>query len=65
MHELRRNLGVTSVIVTHDLELAFAISDRLALLAGGRLVATGRCDEVRASRLPEVQAFLAGELEEA
>ena len=63
--QLRRSLGVTSVIVTHDLELAFEISDRIALLAGGRLVATGRCDEVRASRLPEVQAFLAGELEEA
>lgn len=63
IRELRRDLGVTSVIVTHDLELAFAISDRVALLAGGRLVATGRCEEVRASPLPEVQAFLTGELE--
>ena len=63
IRDLRRELGVTSVIVTHDLELAFAISDRIALLAGGRLVATGRCDEVRASALPEVRAFLTGELE--
>lgn len=62
---LRHDLGVTSAVVTHDLELAFAISDRVGLLAGGRLVASGTCDEVRASGLPEVRAFLAGELEGA
>ncbi len=60
---LRRELGGTAVIVTHDLDLAFAISDRVGLLAGGRLVAVGTCDAVRASRLPEVQDFLAGDLE--
>lgn len=60
---LRRELGGTAVIVTHDLDLAFAISNRVGLLAGGRLVAVGTCDEVRASRQPEVQDFLAGELE--
>ncbi len=60
---LRRELGGTAVIVTHDLELAFAISDRVGMLAGGRLIAVGTCDAIRASRLPEVQEFLAGELE--
>jgi phospholipid/cholesterol/gamma-HCH transport system ATP-binding protein len=60
---LRRDLGVTSVVVTHDLGLAFGISDRVGLLAGGRLVAAGTCDEVRASPLPEVRDFLAGELD--
>jgi phospholipid/cholesterol/gamma-HCH transport system ATP-binding protein len=59
---LQRDLGATSVIVTHDLELAFAISDRVGLLAGGRLVAVGGCEEMRGSRVPEVQDFLAGEL---
>ena len=38
---LRQRLGVTSVIVTHELELCFAISDRVALLKGGRIVAAG------------------------
>jgi len=61
--QLRARSGGTAVIVTHDLELAFAISDRLGLLAGGRLVATGTVDAIRASGEPAVQAFLAGELD--
>lgn len=60
---LRRELDGTAVIVTHDLDLAFAISDRVGMLARGRLIAVGTCDEIRASRVPEVQEFLAGELE--
>jgi phospholipid/cholesterol/gamma-HCH transport system ATP-binding protein len=57
---LRRRLHVTSIIVTHDLELCFAISDRVALLHDGRLVAQGTAEEMQASTVPEVQEFLAG-----
>ena len=57
---LRDRLRVTSVVVTHDLELCFAISDRVALLREGRLVAEGTVDEIRSSPLPEVRAFLEG-----
>jgi len=59
---LRARLGGTAVVVTHDLELAFAISDRIGLLAGGRLAAVGTGEEIRASRAPGVQEFVAGEL---
>jgi phospholipid/cholesterol/gamma-HCH transport system ATP-binding protein len=44
---LQQQLAATSVVVTHDIELCFAISDRVALLRDGRLVAEGRSDEVR------------------
>jgi len=58
--ELARRLRVTSVVVTHDLELCFAVSDRIALLAAGRIAAEGSVDEMRASQHPAVRAFLEG-----
>jgi phospholipid/cholesterol/gamma-HCH transport system ATP-binding protein len=60
IESLRDRLGVTSIVVTHDLELCFAISDRIGLLAEGTLVAQGTPDAIRASTRPEVRAFLSG-----
>jgi phospholipid/cholesterol/gamma-HCH transport system ATP-binding protein len=60
IEKLRERLGVTSVIVTHELELCFAISDRVALLADGRIVAQGAAEEIRSSEREEVRAFLSG-----
>ena len=57
---LQRRLRITSVIVTHELELCFAISNRVALLKDGRIVANGTADEIRRSTHPDVVAFLAG-----
>jgi phospholipid/cholesterol/gamma-HCH transport system ATP-binding protein len=61
--ELRQRLDVTSVIVTHDLSLCFAISDRVGLLGAGRLIAVGTPAEIQASDIPEVREFLAGDLD--
>jgi phospholipid/cholesterol/gamma-HCH transport system ATP-binding protein len=61
--KLRERLDVTSVIVTHDLNLCFAVSDRVGLLGAGRLIAVGTADEIRASEMPEVRDFLAGDLD--
>ena len=61
IRSLQERLGVTSVIVTHELELCFDISDRVALLKEGRIVAVGRADEIRRSDHPDVRAFLAGQ----
>ena len=58
--ELAHRLRVTSVVVTHDLDLCFAVSDRVALLAGGRIAAHGSVDAMRASTHPAVRAFLEG-----
>jgi phospholipid/cholesterol/gamma-HCH transport system ATP-binding protein len=44
---LQRQLAATSVVVTHDIELCFAISDRVALLRDGRLAVEGRAEIVR------------------
>jgi phospholipid/cholesterol/gamma-HCH transport system ATP-binding protein len=55
---LQEQLHATSVVVTHDLELCFSISDRVALLHAGRLAAEGAADEVRTH--PELRTFLEG-----
>ena len=60
IQSLQQRLGITSVVVTHELELCFAISDRVALLKRGRIAASGTADEIRKSDAPDVVAFLAG-----
>ena len=57
---LRKRLHATSVVVTHDLELCFSVSDRIVLLKEGEFVAQGTRDEIRASSHPDVQEFLEG-----
>ena len=51
----------TSVVVTHDIELARTVADRVAILIDGRFAVLGPVDEVMNSSDPVVQAFLAGE----
>ncbi len=60
IRSLQERLQVTSVVVTHELELCFAVSDRVALLKDGRIAAEGTAAEMKGSENPEVRAFLAG-----
>ena len=55
---LARELGVTSVMVTHDVRGAFRVADRLALLTHGKIVQQGTPREFMASTVPEVREFL-------
>jgi phospholipid/cholesterol/gamma-HCH transport system ATP-binding protein len=55
---LADGLGVTSVMVTHDVRGAFRVADRLALLTGGRIVQQGTQEEFLASDNPKVREFL-------
>ena len=55
---LDNELGVTSVMVTHDVRGAFRVADRLALLTGGRIVQQGTQEEFLATKDPMVQEFL-------
>jgi osmoprotectant transport system ATP-binding protein len=54
---LRRTRGTTALFVTHDLGEAARVADRLALLADGRIAASGSLDDLRRSAHPEAQAF--------
>lgn len=61
---VQRETGSTSVIVTHDIESAFFLGDRIALLVDGKVRASGTPDELRHSNDPVVQDFLHPTLEE-
>jgi thiamine transport system ATP-binding protein len=59
LRSILRAAGTTALFVTHDHEEAFAVSDRMALLRGGRLVQQGTLDEVwRQPADAEAAAFL-------
>jgi len=58
IERLGRELGVTSILVTHDIEGALPISDRVAMLDGGRIRFVGTPDEFRRSDDILVRAFL-------
>ncbi len=60
--QLRGGVCDTAVVVTHDIEFASMVADRMAILHEGRFAATGTPAEIHASEIPAVQAFLAGEL---
>lgn len=55
---LNDRTGVTSIVVSHDRELAFGIADRIAVILEGRLFAVGKPAEVRALQEPAIQKFL-------
>ena len=54
----QENLHATSVAVTHDLQSAFKVGDRIAMMADGKIVASGTPDEIRRSDEPTVRRFL-------
>jgi phospholipid/cholesterol/gamma-HCH transport system ATP-binding protein len=64
INSIQKELGVTAVVVTHDIPLARRVGDRLALLAGGRFCFLGTWQEADASQDPQVADFLAGREED-
>jgi phospholipid/cholesterol/gamma-HCH transport system ATP-binding protein len=60
IRELGDTLGVTSIVVSHDLTSIFSIADRIAMLYQGEVRALGTQAELRASEDPVVQQFING-----
>ena len=57
---LKASLKVTSIVVTHDMKSAFYVSDRLAMVHRGEIIASGDGESFRASRDPRVRDFIEG-----
>ena len=56
--ELNRRTGVTSLVVSHDRDLAFGVASRIAIISEGRILTIGTPDEVKQFKHPLVQQFL-------
>lgn len=56
--KLNQRIGVTSIVVSHDRDLAFGIAHRIAVIHEGQIVALGVPEEVKRSRHPIIRNFL-------
>lgn len=63
IRSLQQRIGVTSIVVTHDLRSAYHVGDIMALLRNGHVVFTGTPDELRGSSDPFVRQFIEGSSE--
>jgi len=57
---MKQELGVTGLVITHDMQSAFRISDRIAMLHEGSIRFAGTPDEIRATQDPVVKSFIEG-----
>ena len=58
IRELNDALGVTSIVVSHDVDETFSIADHIVFIANGGIAAQGTPDEMRASSDPLVKQFV-------
>ena len=56
--ELKKQIHVTSIVVSHDRDLAFGVADRIAVISEGKILIVGTPDEVKKFNDPLVQKFL-------
>lgn len=60
---LKKELNITSVVITHDIVSSYKVADRIAMLYGGRIIETGTPEEIRNSENAIVQQFIHGRAE--
>ena len=56
--DMKAKLGITTVVVTHDVKLAFTVSDRIAFLNKGKFIEMGSKDEIKNSKNSMVKEFI-------
>jgi phospholipid/cholesterol/gamma-HCH transport system ATP-binding protein len=63
--KLQRELGETTIVVTHDMKSAYKVADRIIMLYDGKIIADGNADRIRGHPHPVVQHFIHGQVSEA
>lgn len=58
--EMKQRMSVTSVAITHDMQSAYKIADRIAMLYEGKIIETGTPEEVKNTHNPVVRQFITG-----
>ncbi|MCI0482707.1 MAG: ATP-binding cassette domain-containing protein, partial [Candidatus Dadabacteria bacterium] len=62
--DLKHKIEITQIVVTHDIDLAFYVADRLAILSEGRIIEYGTPDEIRCCKDYAVQEFITPQFEQ-
>jgi len=62
--DMNKKFNITSVIITHDIESAFAVSDRIAFLHDGKIVFVGSVEDAKNTDNKELRNFINGVMEE-
>lgn len=60
--KLQKKLGITTIVVTHDLHCVKTVSDRIAMLHEGKIVAVGTWEALVTSKIQVVQDFISGNI---
>jgi phospholipid/cholesterol/gamma-HCH transport system ATP-binding protein len=63
MIRTRERLGVTAIVITHDMRSAYRVGTRIAMLHEGKVRQVGTVDEIRNTRDPLVRKFVEGRAE--
>ncbi len=63
INDLKNELKVTSVVITHDMASCYRVADRIAMLYEGRIIQVGSPRDIRESKSAVVQQFIRGEAE--
>ncbi len=58
--DLKKEMGVTSIVITHDMTGSFKVADRIAMLHQGRIIETGTPEDIKRSRNKVIQQFIKG-----
>lgn len=61
INDLKRDLHVTSVVITHDMVSSYKVADRIAMLYEGRIIEIGTPAEIQSSSNPIIQQFIHGQ----
>lgn len=58
---MKKELKITSVVITHDMVSAYKVADRIAMIYEGKIIETGTPEQIKNSTNPVVQQFIHGE----
>lgn len=65
IRDLKHKIEITQIVVTHDIDLAFYVADRIAVLSEGRIIEYGTPDEIRCCSNYAVREFITPQFEQA
>jgi len=57
---MKKEIGVTSIVITHDMVSAYKVADRISMLYQGKIIATGTPEEIKETDNPVVRQFITG-----